>query len=237
MEFQARGQQFGGVSDGSTWSQLMRSTLVDVDLETYKGQLTENEFNALVRAQRAEEGKQENGQSSGEVRAIFKNARGIMRNAVSTIPGISEEDNEQAAGTRFFLDRKMDEYVQTFTDQGKEPNQDQLGKEATRLIMQVKTGADVASGFTMFGHRFFGGEGFFEGVAGQQNQIPIAQQQGMVIPIDLMRAEQKAELRQIYNGFGVTPTDGMLEQLGGAMAMNDAVRVLRLITPRVEESE
>lgn len=237
-EFQARGQQFSSVSDGTSWSRLILDpTLGDRNLETFKGQLTESEYQSLVKAQAAALGKGADGQSSGEVRAVFTNARNIMKRASHTIPGISEEGSEDAAKTRLMLERRIDEFVQSFTDQGKEPSQLEIGAEATRLIMQVQTGSDIDSGTTIFGHRFGAGKAFFTGIAAQKSRISLSAQQGMIVPIDIMSEQQKAEWSQFYINAGIEPTDKMLEQLGGAIAMDDAARVLRLLTRRVKENE
>ena len=237
-EFQARGQQFNGVSDATTWRRLLllpTEDLARVDLEIYKGQLTEGEYISLTRAQAAA-----GGGSSGEVRAIFSNARNIMKRTANTIPSISDRDEttvEESAQIRNLLERRMDEFVQSFTDQSKEPSQKEIGAEATRLVMNVQTGANIDSGTTIFGWRFGEDEDFFSGIAAQRNRMSIESQSSVIVPQETMTETQKSDWTTIYRNRGIEPTDKMLEQLGGAIAMNDPGRLIRLLTPRVKESE
>ena len=236
-QFLARGTQFQAVSDGVTWSRLHLSKdqpLEEVNLETYKGQLTEDEFNRLVSAQGAALGKGPNGQTNSQIRAIQDNARSITFRIAKSIPAFNDDDAEDQlkADVRVTLEREMGAFVQSFTDIGKEPTNAEVQKEATRLIMQVQTGE---SG--IFGGSFLAGDNFFEGIAAQKPRLTIEQQGSARVPVAVMTELQRAEWTAIYNRVGIKATDAMLEQLGGAIAMNDATRVLRLITPRVKESE
>ncbi len=233
-QFLARGQQFNPVSDGQTWSNLIRNRegpLEEVNLDTYKGQLTEDEFNRLVKSQQAAQGAGANGQTNSQVRAIHDNAKSIMFRVGNTIPILNDDDDPQLkADLRLSLEREMAAFVQSFTDQGKEPSKGEILTEATRLIMQIQTGQPAF--FSIFNP-----DNFFAGIAANKPRLTIEQQGSAVVPVDRMTDLQKIEWTEVYRRVGIEPTDGMLEQIGGAIAMNDASRLLRLLTPRVKESE
>ena len=236
-EIQARGQQFAQLSDGVSWSRLHLSKdkpLEEVNLETYRGVLTENEYNRLVSAQGAALGQGANGQTNSQVRAVHENARSIMFRLAQSIPAFNDEDTEDQLknDVRVAIEREMGAFVQTFTNQGKEPSNSEIQKEASRIIMNVQTGQ---SG--IFGGSFLAGDNFFEGIAAQKPRLTIEQQGSAIVPTAMMTELQLVEWTSIYNRVGIQPTESMLEQLGGAIAMDDATRVIRLLTPRVKASE
>ncbi len=235
---QAAGLVFAGVSDNSTWPRIMRlngKKLAQLNLDLYKAQLTESEYNSLVRAQSVAINAVEGGdtQTPSQVRSVISNARGVMDRYTNTIPGIStqrQDDPEAAANLKVLLERKMDEFVKPFTDVGKEPSTDELNKEASRLIMQIQAGDP---GINFFGVQFTSPD--FEGIAAQKNRLTPEQRTSSIVPIEVMTELQKFEWTERFNDVGISPSDNMLEQLGGAIAMQDVDRIFNLLTIRVKE--
>ncbi|KKK77869.1 hypothetical protein LCGC14_2849250, partial [marine sediment metagenome] len=226
-------QLFAGVSDGVTWRRMMTmrsGDLATLDVEAFRGQLTESEFNSVTLAQKSAINSAEGGaQTASQARAIFKNARTIMDAAANSIPSIREEDPSAESGIRFLLDRKMDEFVQRFTDSGKEPTAEQLNAEASRLILRVQSGDP---GLTIWGLKWAGigqDEDFFEGLAARANNLSIRQRESAIVPVDSMTVSQKETWTTLYRVNGIEPTDNMLEQMGGAVAVNDIRRQRRLL--------
>lgn len=237
-EGQASLQLFAGVSDGITWRRMVTMNsedLTKLDVEAFRGQLTEGEFNSVTLAQIAAINSSEAAsQTPSQVRSIFKNARTIIKAAANSIPAIRDQDESDESGIRFLLDRKMDEFVQKFTDVGKEPTAKELNAEASRLILKIQSGDP---GLTVWGLKWANigqDEDFFEGLAARSANLSVRQRQSVIVPIDSMTASQVETWTTLYRSKGIEPTENMLEQLGGAIAVKDIRRERRLLTKKVK---
>ena len=200
----------------------------------YKAQLTEDEYNSLVRAQKvAIDAAQDPRQTPSQVRTILDNARSIMNGYTNTIPGQAarrKDDPDAAFGISILLERKMDEFVSQFTDVGKEPSAAEVNKEASRLIMQIRS---EGTSFSIFGYPFFKPD--FEGIAVMKDRLTPEQRSSVIVDFGVMTERQKFDWTKRFNDAGIAPSENMLEQLGGAIAMQDQDRIKILLTIRVKE--
>ena len=229
---------FAGVSDNTTWSRVMRLTsgeLATLNLDNYKGVLTQAEFNSLVKAQSSAIDSAEGGvQTSSQKRAVITNARGVMDRTINTIPGFADLETEESASLKVLLERQMDEFVQQFTNIGKEPSPDELNKEASRLVLDVEAG--ITERTIVFGIPWFD-KVDFEGISAGGNRLTPEQRKSAVVPLENMTELQKFEWSQRFSNAGIKPTKALIEQLGGAIAMNDQERIDILLSIKVKEEE
>lgn len=215
------GQRFNAVTDGTSFLELSKfepDELAEVDLVQWQHRLTKSEFDKAGTLQRS---AQKSIRANEKNRAVFSaGIAALARMAPKSMKFGQAGASDKKRGEARSIVNSMNLWSATFTDQGKIPTQQEINREAARLMLPIISDPNGIHNANLWS---------FKGFAGQARDMSPEQFAVVKVEVDNIPRELITAIDRDIREAGLTVTDELRENIAGAIATNNIKRRNKLL--------